>query len=126
MALIPNGIPIRLVAIVGDAELPDGGVEIGTLNLPVTVTQSPEQSHYWDVTPDVSVVQRLADFVENEQHVDPEHRALDDENVRMDVQRADLERQRVYEDPSSSQADRIVADKRAADVRDQRMRRGRF
>lgn len=126
MALIPNGIPVRLVAILGDAELPEGGVEIGTLSLPVTVTESTDQRQCWDIAPDVSVIQRLADFIDSEQHADPENRALDDENFRMDVQKVDLDRQRVYEDPASSETDRIVADKRAFDVRNQRIWRGRF
>ncbi len=64
MAVMPNGIPVRIIAVFGDAELPDGGVEIGTVDIPVTMTVSDEPATngevLCDVTADTSALQRIA------------------------------------------------------------------
>lgn len=65
MAVIPNGIPVRLVAVFGDGDLPEGAVEVGTFDLPVTVTVPDGQQGTGkvccDVVPDLSAFQRIAD-----------------------------------------------------------------
>lgn len=126
MSIIPNGIPVRLIAVFGDAELPDGSVEVGTLQLPVTVTESDASTaetgeFFVQVTPDVSVFDRLADFFADEGR-DPKQKALDDENARLDVERAQLHRAQVYGDPGTIHRERQSADERFARAQ---MRSGR-
>jgi len=64
MAVIPNGIPVRLVAVFGDGDLPEGAVEVGTFDLPVTVTLPDGQQGAGkvccEVVPDLSAFQRIA------------------------------------------------------------------
>ncbi len=65
MAVIPNGILVRLVAMFGDGDLPEGAVEVGTFDLPVTVTVPDGQQGTGkvccEVVPDTSAFQRIAD-----------------------------------------------------------------
>lgn len=68
MAVIPNGIPVRLVAVFGDGDLPEGAVEVGTFDLPVTVTipdgQQGTGKVCCEVIPDTSAFQRIADALD--------------------------------------------------------------
>lgn len=120
MAIVPGAIPVRLIAVFGDAELPDGGVEIGTLSLPVTVTESTEVEVAGvlniEVTPDVSVFHRLVDFLSDESHSDPEQRTLDSESDRRAVEQAQQARAAVYENPCASEPARFAADRRFYDA----------
>lgn len=65
MAVIPNGIPVRLVAVFGGGALPEGAVEVGTFDLPVTVTipdgKQGTGKVCCEVVPDTSAFQRIAD-----------------------------------------------------------------
>lgn len=130
MATVPNGIPVRLIAVFGDAELPEGGVEVGTLSLPVTVTESDDAAVpgevILEVTPDVSVFQRLADFLTNESSSDQKHRALDTEPNRLAVEQSHRARAAVYENPCASEHARVAADRRLhTAIERQTMRSGR-
>lgn len=121
MASSNGSIPVRLFAVLGDDELPPGVIEVATVDLPITVTESTEPSESGhliaSVTPDLSVFERLAEFLASESSRDPHAEALDTEADRLAIVKAQEERARVYADPASSFWERFDADRTLNDAR---------
>lgn len=70
MARIQNVLRARLVVVFDDVELPCDAIELGTVNLPATLSVSDDQpdpgSVKVDIDADTSVFHRLADFLRSE------------------------------------------------------------